>query len=403
MAETVATPKPIERLKNLNLLQTDLTAYILEEIGVNISEHDAPKIPSNADDIKSSVSAHMAQASSKYLSANILQDKATGNYKAVVCLAFKAGPGGVQSCKAIIPTVHSNVDNPFAVTNEDVRAEMISHLMTFSHNMSESSSPIMPGSIIEVSLDNPNSYWTSGTIEKILKGKPEVMPEYALQIEGALDLFNNPVAWLTAALFGAPPAPFTDTQSCKEPRTAEDILQAYGSVGSGLMNIEIAQKMVAVAKSVGMGDPGWLANVIYFESARTFDPGIYNKKTEAIKSGTGASGLIQFIPSTAKKLGTTIAEIRQMDSLEQLDYVGKYFSSYSGRLNSQSDVLAAVFFPKAIGNPGFNIYEYFVNKRGKEWADKNYLGPNNGIIYMQEYANSALAAAKLTCREDLLS
>ena len=47
----MSVPKPIDKLKNLNLLQTDLAAYILEAVGVDISEHDAPEIPINVDDI----------------------------------------------------------------------------------------------------------------------------------------------------------------------------------------------------------------------------------------------------------------------------------------------------------------------------------------------------------------
>ena len=206
----MSVPKPIDKLKNLNLLQTDLAAYILEEVGVDISEHDAPEIPINVDDIGLSM---FGQVISNALAPNILEAKATGKYIAVVCLAFKSGPGGVQSCKAIIPTVHGAGSNPFAVMDEDQRADMISHFPTFSHNMSESSPPIMEGSIIEVSLDNPNSYWPSGTIEKILKGRPDVVPEYASLIEGALERFKDIAAWVSSGFgfIGDQPAsgPFT--------------------------------------------------------------------------------------------------------------------------------------------------------------------------------------------------
>jgi hypothetical protein len=64
---------------------------------------------------------------------------------------------------------------------------------------------------------------------------------------------------------------------------------------------------------------------------------------------SGASGLIQFMKSTAKRLGTSIQEIRGMSAIEQLDYVYKYFKPYVGKINSVQDMYLATFFPKAMG------------------------------------------------------
>lgn len=47
-------------------------------------------------------------------------------------------------------------------------------------------------------------------------------------------------------------------------------------------------------------------------------------KTTAVNPNSGATGLIQFMPSTAKSLGTTTEELKRMSPLEQLDYVEKY-------------------------------------------------------------------------------
>jgi hypothetical protein len=312
----------------------------------------------------------------------------------------RAAPNPSPEFTCMIPEIHAHLPNPLLEDDYSKRKRLISYYPKFHYSDLDNVGHLdfntwLPGSIVEIEFADQN--YNFGFVRSLIRSADNTDSSDVL-LSNAQDIWasaDHPVgSTLLGNNIGQSP------QDCKEPRTAEDILRAYGSVGSKFMNIEIAQKIVDVAESVGMGDPGWLANVIYFETARSFDPGKFNPKTEAIKAGTGASGLIQFIPSTAKNLGTTIADLRKMDSLEQLNYVQKYFSSYSGRLNSQSDVLAAVFFPKAIGNPGFNIYEYYVNEKGKAWADKNYLEPNNGIIYMQEYANSATAAAKLKCRED---
>lgn len=65
---------------------------------------------------------------------------------------------------------------------------------------------------------------------------------------------------------------------------------------------------------------------------------------------SSATGLIQFIESTARSLGTSTAELRQMSPIEQLDYVEKYLATQkanagiSGKL-SAGDLYALTFLP----------------------------------------------------------
>jgi hypothetical protein len=42
------------------------------------------------------------------------------------------------------------------------------------------------------------------------------------------------------------------------------------------------------------------------------------------KAGSGATGLIQFMPATARGLGTSTEALAKMSAVEQLDYVEKY-------------------------------------------------------------------------------
>lgn len=90
-------------------------------------------------------------------------------------------------------------------------------------------------------------------------------------------------------------------------------------------------------------NPNWLMAIMYSESARTFSPSIQNS--------IGATGLIQFMPSTAKGLGTTTTELKNMSAVEQLDYVEKYLNVYKNKLKSYLDTYFAIFFPLAIGKP----------------------------------------------------
>jgi hypothetical protein len=93
-------------------------------------------------------------------------------------------------------------------------------------------------------------------------------------------------------------------------------------------------------------NPNWLMGVMYFESARTFSPSIQN-------SVSGATGLIQFMPNTAKGLGTSIDELRQMSALRQLDYVYKYYNQnwIRPKLLKYVDLYLATLFPAALGKP----------------------------------------------------
>ena len=75
---------------------------------------------------------------------------------------------------------------------------------------------------------------------------------------------------------------------------------------------------------------------------------------QAVNKWSGATGLIQFMPSTAEGLGTTTEALRGMSAMEQLPYVETYLSQHgirAGRNNSLSDLYMAVLWPAAVGKP----------------------------------------------------
>lgn len=94
--------------------------------------------------------------------------------------------------------------------------------------------------------------------------------------------------------------------------------------------------------------PEWLMTVMYAES---------RVNHTAVNQATGATGLIQFLPSTAAGLGTTTAALRAMTPVQQLDYVQKYLSAYKGRMNNVYETYFAVFYPAAMGKA--NSYVLF--------------------------------------------
>ncbi|QUI21368.1 N-acetylmuramoyl-L-alanine amidase [Vallitalea pronyensis] len=99
------------------------------------------------------------------------------------------------------------------------------------------------------------------------------------------------------------------------------------------------EKVVNIAEKLKM-HPDDLMAIMAFESG--FDPAVSNKYSNA-------TGLIQFMPSTAKELGTSIEELATMSAVEQLDYVYAYCKPYSGKIQNIYDAYMMVFMPIAVG------------------------------------------------------
>ena len=91
--------------------------------------------------------------------------------------------------------------------------------------------------------------------------------------------------------------------------------------------------------------PDYLMACMAFETGATFSPTIKNA------AGSGAVGLIQFMPRTAKALGTTTEKLEKMSAVEQLDYVKKYLTPYKSKLKKLEDIYMAILYPAAIGKP----------------------------------------------------
>lgn len=99
------------------------------------------------------------------------------------------------------------------------------------------------------------------------------------------------------------------------------------------------------------------------ETGATFDPGIVN--------GIGATGLIQFMPTTAIGLGTSTAVLKTLSRVDQLDWVLKFFQYM--RLNAKAptpklqDLYLCIYWPAAVGKPD----NYVVNPIGSKQATQN--------------------------------
>ena len=135
--------------------------------------------------------------------------------------------------------------------------------------------------------------------------------------------------------------------------------------------------------------PEWLSNLIGFETAGTFSPSIQNPNS-------GATGLIQFMPSTARDLGTSTAALKNMSFRQQWQFVEAYlngkmrsvaskglYNISTGKVTprfTQTDLFMLVFYPVSAGNPNYKF-------------PANVIAENNGISTPREYTSRALQNA----------
>lgn len=134
---------------------------------------------------------------------------------------------------------------------------------------------------------------------------------------------RQPVAALAAAPSTAPPP------------------LAWGARVSAVFRAKVRQ-MVLTWGGCAAND---LMTCMAWESGRSFRPDVANM------AGSGAVGLIQFMPDVAEALGTSTAALARMTAEQQLDWVAKYFAPHRGRLGGLSDLYMAILWPAAIGKP----------------------------------------------------
>lgn len=95
-------------------------------------------------------------------------------------------------------------------------------------------------------------------------------------------------------------------------------------------------------------NPEWLMTVMWAES---------RLNAQARNPYTNATGLIQFMPATARGLKTTVDELYKMTNVKQLSYVYAYFKNYTGRLKSVYDLYRVTFFPISLGKPNSWVFQ----------------------------------------------
>ncbi|WP_227544928.1 lytic transglycosylase domain-containing protein [Klebsiella variicola] len=127
---------------------------------------------------------------------------------------------------------------------------------------------------------------------------------------------------------------------------------------------EFKLKVIEVCERLEI-NPDYLMSCMAFETGETFSPSVRNPNGSA-------TGLIQFMSNTARSLGTTTNELADMTSVEQMDYVEKYFKPYAGKIKTIEDVYMVIFCPRAVGKPD----SYILYDEGRSYNDNKGLDLN---------------------------
>ena len=161
-------------------------------------------------------------------------------------------------------------------------------------------------------------------------------------IDSTEEAVNNALLWLQEALRRLQSESREQNSSTVEveQNASEPRQIAWGSKVSPVFR----ERVLWIADDLGC-NPDHLMACMAWESGETFRADITNF------AGSGATGLIQFMPKTAKGLGTSTQALAQMSAEDQLKYVYKYFLPYRNRLDNLGDIYMAILWPAAVQKP----------------------------------------------------
>ena len=200
------------------------------------------------------------------------------------------------------------------------------------------------------------------------------------QIDNSLKVDGDPGTETIAAMnkiIAANPSKFAGITKS----TNADVRQVSGGANIDVSSIQdpnFTKKLEKVAAALGVKANDMLA-VMKAESG-------VNPK--AVNPNGGATGLIQFMPRTARSLGTTTAELRNMSAVEQLDYVYKYYKSVGVRPGMDAgDLYMATFYPALLGKPNSTI----ISRKGEKVYDANRVfdKDRDGVITVADVKRQA--------------
>ncbi len=157
-------------------------------------------------------------------------------------------------------------------------------------------------------------------------------------------------------------------------------LKAKWSKKQPQLTDQFYSRVIEISNNVNCS-PDDLMALMNYESAQSFSP---SKKCPI----SSATGLIQFTGETAKTLGTTISDLKEMSAVQQLDYVEKYLLYWKKENGFGNERLSVGDLYALVAYPGKARQEVLITNGTKAYADnaKNWDLNNDNKITKSELA-----------------
>ncbi len=171
------------------------------------------------------------------------------------------------------------------------------------------------------------------------------MPDYTQMFSNLINMYNNAVQNFQqidiSKMFSPAQTTYSDKDTSNFSYDSKELKERWSKKKPNLSD-EFYNKVVEISKRLNC-DPNDLMALMNAESG--LNPKAKNR-------ASSATGLIQFIESTAKELGTSTAELKKMSAEEQLVYVEKYLQNAKKKANLKDNdkvtagtLYAMVFLP----------------------------------------------------------
>ncbi|WP_340539582.1 peptidoglycan-binding domain-containing protein [Nocardioides sp. GXZ039] len=151
-----------------------------------------------------------------------------------------------------------------------------------------------------------------------------------------------------------------------------DYNQISGVRGNPNVTPEFLRNVEGMAQRLG-AQPEHIMAAMSFETGGEFASDTRNPRSSA-------TGLIQFMDSTARGLGTTTEQLAQMTPNEQLQYVERYFEPYRGRLGDLESVYTSIL----AGSPHSGDQALFTQGERAYGPNRELDVNHNGVITAAE-------------------
>ena len=192
-----------------------------------------------------------------------------------------------------------------------------------------------------------------------------------------------------AALANPSPAASPTNRPAVSPSKNLAPVRTANNTKSAIHEPEFMEQSKAMADRLGI-DHTDLMKIMHFEADGINPQAInYQRNKETGEMEPKASGLIQFMPTTAPELGTTVEEIRKMSGTEQLPYVEEYLKQHGVKPGmGLSEIYMSVLAGNAKAAGQKSLWDKgSVQYEGNKNLDIKY-GNNDGEVSPQEATNA---------------